>query len=206
MQRILGVLAGEGPANQRIAELARGADLIIAADSGQDICRAHGVTPHIVVGDFDSLSDRIDGVRYIHDPDEDRSDCDKLLDAVAKCGMSDFVLVGFEGDRLDHMLAGLASIATSALSPRIGLAGGTGHILRAGHHDFPELGSGRTVSALPIGAAIVSMRGFRWPLEKATLNSAGFLSLSNVVEQASVIEVHDGLVLCVVSGEPVDWR
>lgn len=205
VQRILGVLAGRAPGNRFIADLAPEATLIIAADSGQDICLEHGVTPQIVVGDFDSLSHRIPGVEYRQDTDQDRSDCDKLLDEIKRNAPDEVILAGFEGDRLDHMLAGLTSLALSGLAVQICLQGGTGHILFRGDHDLGTLKPGRTVSIIPIGGAEVTLTGFRWPLERAILGLGSAVSLSNQTENAPRIEIFAGCVLLIVEGEQAKW-
>ncbi len=205
MSKILGVLAGEGPANDHLFRLAQRADLIVAADAGQEVCLAHNIRPHIVVGDFDSLTQRIPGVEYRQDVDEYRSDLDKLLDLASARKPSECILAGFEGSRLDHMLAGLASIAVSSLSPRIALASGSGWLLRRGDFSLTHLKAGRTASLLPIGQCVVTMSGFQWPLARVTLDSAGAVSLSNQVVDRAHVQIHSGCALLVLNGELIDW-
>lgn len=205
-RRILGVLGGVSSSNQSLGQLANLADHIIAADSGQDVCQTAGFRPHLVVGDFDSLSEKLSGVEYIADLDQDRSDCDKLLDAIAAEGDADIIIGGLEGDRLDHVLSSLTSIAQSSLSPRILLMGGVGHVLRKGFWTFPEFPSGTTFSLLPLTQSLVTVTGVEWELQQATLEFGKFVSLSNIIRDHIHLTIESGIVLVVFNGEPVVWR
>ena len=48
-----------------------------------------------------------------------------------------------------------------------------------------------------LGPAVVSERGMRWDLDRATLGPLGDLGVSNVVEsnEGAAVEVHEGVVL-----------
>lgn len=205
-RRILAVLGGVSAANQSLAQLAEKADRIIAADSGQNICTSAGFLPHLVVGDFDSLSEKLSGIKYREDLDQDRSDCDKLLDALITEGAADIIIGGLEGDRLDHMLSSLTSIAKSSLSPQILLMGGVGHVLREGSWKFPEFKSGTTFSLLPLVASVVSVKGVEWELENAKLEFGKFLSLSNIIRDNFELVIQSGVLLVVFNGEPARWQ
>ncbi|QYK52714.1 MAG: thiamine diphosphokinase [Fimbriimonadaceae bacterium] len=205
-KRILAVLGGVSTANQSLSQLAKRADRIIAADSGQDVCKAAGFLPHLVVGDFDSLSEKLPAIEYREDLDQDRSDCDKLLDALMTEGEADVIIGGLEGDRLDHMLSSLTSIAKSSLSPRILLMGGVGHVLRAGNWKFAEFQPGTTFSLLPLAPSVVTVKGVEWELENATLEFGKFLSLSNIIRDNFELIIQSGVVLAVFNGELARWQ
>jgi thiamine pyrophosphokinase len=88
------------------------ADLVIAADGGANALAAHGRTPHVLVGDMDSvapatLSDlERRGCRLLrYRPDKDETDTElALLEAVA-LGARRITLLGALGGRIDHELA-----------------------------------------------------------------------------------------------------
>jgi len=204
-RRILAVLGGVSSANQSLSHLAEKADWIIAADSGQDICQAAGFRPHLVVGDFDSLSQKLPGVEYHEDPDQDRSDCDKLLSALDAEGEADIVIGGLEGDRLDHVLSSLTSIAQSPLSPRILLMGGVGHVLRPGSWKFPEFSPETEFSVLPLMKSVVTVTGVRWELHQAELEFGTYVSLSNLIKNRFELKVESGVILIVFNSELVQW-
>ncbi len=131
---------------------------------------------------MDSASDRalVCGATVLRDEDPHRSDCDKLLAHLESEGWSAATVVGLEGDRFDHTLASLLSIARSPLSIRVAIYGSLGWVLRGGREVRVPSRAGRTVSLLPLGGSCVaSLSGVRWPLEHAELGHGGLWSVSN---------------------------
>ena len=55
MKTIAIILNGEDLQAERLASALQEADLIIAADGGANYCIRHGVHPHYIIGDLDSL-------------------------------------------------------------------------------------------------------------------------------------------------------
>jgi thiamine pyrophosphokinase len=200
-KRILGVLAGESLPFQSLADLAKGADIVFAADSGQEVCMAAGFRPDVVVGDLDSVRDRLDGVEYRERNDQNFSDCDKLIAEVRKLGEVDFVVGGFEGDRFDHVFASLMSFVRGQMPVRLLLGQGHGKILWAGG----EWGFGAGIfSILPLGDAVVTTMGAQWELQHAQLSFSG--SLSNQAQGDVLLKVESGCVLVVRDGMGLDWE
>lgn len=189
---VLGVLAGRDLAPGALEAWLAWADRVIAADGGADLCRAAGREPDAIVGDLDSISDA-SGLRP--DPDQDSSDADKLLARFAHEGHRSVTLIGVEGDRLDHVLATLLSVARVEGHPvcRLVLRSGTARIVAAGG-DLEQGASGR-VSLIPLSPSRVTLTGVRWPLRSAALEPRGRVSLSNemVGDRLSLV-VHEGLV------------
>jgi thiamine pyrophosphokinase len=202
-KRILGVLAGESLPFQSLADLAKGADIVFAADSGQEVCMAAGFRPDVVVGDLDSVRDRLDGVEYRERNDQNFSDCDKLIAEVRKLGEVDFVVGGFEGDRFDHVFASLMSFVRGQMPVRLLLGQGHGKILWAGG----EWGFGAGIfSILPLGDAVVTTMGAQWELQHAQLSFSGVGSLSNQAQGDVLLKVESGCVLVVRDGMGLDWE
>ena len=95
-------------------EIATG-DFIIAADGGLAALEAAGITPDLVVGDFDSLGYIPDFERIICHPSE-KNDTDTALCLAEgiKRGYRTFVIYGGLGARLDHTMANLQNCAGAA--------------------------------------------------------------------------------------------
>lgn len=88
------------------------ADLIIAADSGYLTAKRFGVTPHILLGDLDSLdkSKLEDGEtetleKIIVPAVKDDTDTQLAVDTAIERGADRIILVGGLGGRLDHTLS-----------------------------------------------------------------------------------------------------
>jgi thiamine pyrophosphokinase len=198
--RVLGVLAGDGTDPSFLDSWARSADLVLAADGGADLLLACGVTPSIAIGDLDSISlsarDRLPDLRL--DPDQNTSDCDKLLALCSKLGHERVTLVAAEGGRVDHMLATLQSAARSGLSVRVGFRQQIAYVLAGpASLSVPDLQPGSLVSLLPLTFCKgVDFEGVRWPVRQADLDPRGLTSLSNVsVEGVRVSLVQGAAIL-----------
>ena len=74
-------------------------DIIIAADGGYDNLVRRGITPDILIGDFDSVKSEIpEGLRSIRYPKEkDETDMFLSYEAGVKLGYSEFVMLGATG-------------------------------------------------------------------------------------------------------------
>jgi thiamine pyrophosphokinase len=169
----------------QIAAWAKSADVILAADGGANPLRAMNITPHITLGDFDSIEEvPLDGIRL---PDQNTSDFDKLLAEADARSYHRLTVCNAEGDLPDHFLASLYSAARSEVDVRFAFRRGLGHVL-CGFvaRDF-SVPKGARVSLLPLEECTgVTLGGVRWELENAVLKPRGLVSLSNVAERDSI--------------------
>lgn len=188
--RVLGVLGGRDLAPGQVERWLRWADRVVAADRGADLCRAAGREPDQIVGDLDSIADRSG---LVPDLDQDTSDADKLLLALAREGRAAATLIGVEGDRLDHVLATLYSCARSEVRCRLILRRGYAEVLRA-PAELRRNVPGR-LSLLPLGICDVTLSGVRWPVSKVRLDPLGLVSLSNAAlpDSEVTLTVHEGV-------------
>ena len=181
----------DGPAVQ--AALSAAADaLIVAADGGARLARACGLTPHLVVGDMDSLSDeelgalQAAGVRLQrHPPHKDESDLELALLTVARAGAQWVRVIGAVGDRLDQTLANIALLAMDALSGcDVRLVAGRQMLwlIGAGTHALHGQ-AGDTISLLPLAGDVrgVTTAGLEYPLRDETLRFGPARGVSNVM-------------------------
>lgn len=205
--RVLAVLAGGTPSYQSLGELYQWCDFVYAADSGQEICIANGFKPDVVVGDLDSVAERIGDVEYRERLDQDSSDCDKMLNEIKLLGEIDLVMAGLEGDRFDHVLSSLSSVVRSGLNSRILFQQGYGQIVRAGGAITIEGNSGYGFSLIGLGEAVVSTKGAKWEVDHALISFADGFSLSNVIQEEFIeIQVHEGVALVILDSGVISWE
>ena len=95
-----------------LRETPRAGDVILAADAGFRLCRELGLTPDLLLGDFDSMEAPKDFAHLIRVPVE-KDDTDTML-AVReglRLGCTEFHLYGGTGGkRLDHTLANFQAL------------------------------------------------------------------------------------------------
>ena len=201
----------ERPRPELLRALALQADLVVACDSGADACRSAEVLVDAIVGDEDSVSDgglayaRAAGAQELTFPeDKDAVDLALALEWVRENvpDVLDVTLTGVTGGRADHGLAALGLAARAAdLCPAVEENDASCRVLSpAGRPEwaFAPSDRGRTASVVALlGPAVVSERGMRWDLDRATLEPLGDLGVSNVVEsnEGAAVEVHEGVAL-----------
>ncbi|MBE5937870.1 MAG: thiamine diphosphokinase [Lachnospiraceae bacterium] len=91
-------------------------DYIIAVDGGYNYNKQMGITPHLLIGDFDSISSSSDisefkGELLQFSPHKDYTDMHLAVKEGIKRGYSCFVIYGGLGGRTDHLVANLQLLA-----------------------------------------------------------------------------------------------
>ncbi len=111
---------------------------VIAADGGYAYLKQIGVTPNLVVGDFDSLCYTPTDIEVIKHPVE-KDDTDMMLavDEGFRRGYDNFIIYGGLGGRLDHTLANIQVLTD------ISNKGGTGYLCDG---DITVMAVNKTVS------------------------------------------------------------
>ena len=178
------------------------ADTVIAADGGLAHTQKLGITPHIILGDFDSLGYVPSGARVY--PVE-KDDTDSML-AVRKglaLGCKRFILYGaLDGPRLDHTVANLQTLLFLADHGARGFLVGKDQTVTAIKEEtvvFPAGFTG-TVSLFCLGekAECVTIRGLHYSLENGALTSSFPLGVSNhFTGDAASVTVEDGSLLVI---------
>ena len=180
------LLGSAGPPRAVLAPYLDRIGVVVAADSGFDLARELQLEPDLVVGDLDSVTRRSELARLPAERvrrasrDKALTDAELGLQALTEHGCGCIIVAGGGGGRFDHQLAVLGLFERDRRL-RVWLTG-TEHIeVVAGRARFRGH-RGCTVSLFPLsgGAAGLSSRGLRWPLDGIVLRR-GFASVSNVV-------------------------
>jgi thiamine pyrophosphokinase len=178
---------------------------VIAADSGYAHAIAMGFVPNELVGDMDSitavdLTDARDSNILISQfsADKDLTDTEIAIASAIARHSTHITVVSGGGDRFDHVLAMVHSLASCAGAIDTTLLIGTA---RVSYVTFTqkftiETQAGDIVSLIPIGgAATVTTTGLQWELNSDTLQSFASRGVSNIATGESItISVTDGLL------------
>jgi thiamine pyrophosphokinase len=192
-------------------EWATTAALVVAADGGARFLIAAGVRPDVVVGDFDSLppadaaSLAADGVELVRHPArKDVTDGELAVDEALRRGATELVLAGALG-ALDHTLGHLAilrRLAARGVAARLVAPHLTARVFVAPAETALDAVAGTRVSVAPLGAdAVLTLRGFDYPLSRGVLPADACLGLGNFVDAAGAgrVIVHEGVVAVLVA-------
>jgi thiamine pyrophosphokinase len=186
--------------------------VLIAADGGGRHCRALGLEPDILIGDFDSLPgaevealERAGAEIVRHPPEKDATDLELALDLALARGHTELIVVGAIGDRWDQSLANFLMLATKT-PPRGSLVYLDGiqeaRLVRAGEALAIEAAEGDLVSLIPLSedAAGVTTHGLAYPLKDGRLVFGASRGVSNVIQAAKAeVSVAAGALVCIVS-------
>jgi len=198
-------------------------DYIIAADGGYAALASRGITPDLIIGDFDSLAPDLLSAVSEH-PNVIRSSTEKddtdMMLAVRyglKRGYETFVINGGLGGRLDQTLANIQILVYIADNGTRGTLHGHGvcvTVIKNGELRFSrgEAGSGVEAGDVEAGGVIsvfsardkaegVTLKGFKYPLNDATLTNDYPIGVSNEFTGVpAVVSVADGTLIVIWDG------
>ena len=196
-----------------LADIAKGADVVIAADGGATRLGKAGRRPDLVVGDLDSLAadakrdlERAGVAFEVHPDEKEETDAELALDAAVKRGADEIVVVGaFGGTRLDHLLGNVLLLAHedfAAIDVALVTERATFRSLLGPGILELEGAPGDWVTLEPLSevARGVSTDGLRYPLRHDELVRGSTRGVSNeLTERRGSVEVGDGLLLVAVT-------
>ena len=158
-------------------------DYIIAADGGVAHTSALGLTPHVILGDFDSLGYTPEGANVF--PVE-KDDTDAILAARKglELGYREFIFYGsLDGKRLDHTIANFQSLQFLADRGATGYLVGNDYIVTVIRQETLEFSaeSDGILSLFCLGpdAEGVTLENLHYPLRDGRLTSGFPLGVSN---------------------------
>lgn len=179
---------GDGPHSLVFAHVPNDA-FIIAADSGYEHAISSGHQPHLLVGDMDSISAthladaRVLGIDIEEHPsDKDLTDTEIAIAAAATRGATAITIVAGGGDRFDHVIGLLHSLASFSSRALTTVFIGTARISFATPDDVHTINTAvnDTVSLIPLGGdVVVSTTGLQWDLTNETLHAFASRGVSN---------------------------
>ncbi len=195
------------PAPNVARALIRSDDLLLAADGGTRHVLALGLTPHVVIGDLDSLAPRDRqrleraGARLLpHPADKDETDLELALAYALERDVHAILIVAALGGRLDQTLANLFLLTDPALrGVDVRLDDGVEEAFFVREQALVRGRAGDVVSLLPWGgpAEGVVTEGLRWALHGETLYPHKTRGVSNEMMGAEAhLRLRAGLLLC----------
>ncbi len=178
-------------------------NLIIAADSGYDKCVKCGITPQLIVGDFDSVSFQIPhDIKCLTFPSrKDKTDFMLCLEYCKEQQYENVTVFGAWGGRIDHSLGAifaLLEISKHNLYPKLVTENSTVFIV-SNSCAIPKNNGYASIFALGEDAIGLTLKGFDYPLNNATLKSCSQLGVSNkIIDAVGEISLKQGKVLVVL--------
>jgi thiamine pyrophosphokinase len=207
------VIFANGPLEMdRLDEQALGKfDLIIATDGGASHCRSYNLTPDVVIGDMDSIPDRLLeelqllGVQIFTFPrHKDQTDLELAIDLAIERGATAIVILGALGERWDMSISSVMLLAAPRYAGiEMTVQTGTTRLfcLRGPIRKEFAGGPGDRLSILPLSKTVtgVTLQGLAYPLANREIPLGSTLGISNIVTAPEVsISLSEGILLCVI--------
>ena len=196
--------------DEYVSEKPEEGDLVIAADAGYLTAKKMGITPAILLGDFDTLGEENipDGIECLRVPAEKNDTDTQLAVRVAiERGAGEIVIVGGLGGRIDHTLSTLAiledlwerkndrifAILTDGKN-RVRFIRSSGTILPRSQYRFFSL-----IAADPLVKGI-TLDGCKYPLKNGRISRRNQWAVSNeITGNCALIEIGRGGVWVIES-------
>lgn len=202
-------IVGAGDMSGTTLSIPDGSD-IIAADAGFAYLQSAGLTPKLIVGDFDSLGEVPKGDNVIaHNPEKDDTDMMLAVKEALKLNADTILIYGGLGGRIDHSYANLQTLAYIASHGAIGYLIGCGNVCTVISNStisFDESMSG-IISVFCMGSEAqgVSLSGLKYTLNNHTLTCDYPLGVSNeFVGAASLVSVSSGMLAVIWSASKLE--
>ncbi len=178
--------------------------LIICADCGYRHAQAQGITPDVLMGDFDSFTEPLpDTCRILRHPAE-KDETDTMLAVYygRDMGCTEFHIYGaFGGARLDHSIANIQMLHHMAVNGLQGILydGSTRVTVQlAGTLRYPRNNGYLSLFSLTDRCTDVTVKGTKYLLEHAELSNTFPLGVSNeILSEYAEISLGSGALLVV---------
>ncbi|MCI8418653.1 MAG: thiamine diphosphokinase [Lachnospiraceae bacterium] len=186
---------------------------LIAVDRGLELLYSQGICPTRIVGDFDSVEQKVFcwyqeqteiEIRKF-DPVKDATDTQIALELALELGSTSITILGGMGSRLDHTLG---NVQTMMLALNAGVdcclldEKNRVRLIRESMTIKKEEQYGSYVSLLPLTSVVegVNLIGFKYPLTNHTFTStgsAGFGVSNEIVAKVGRIELSTGVFILI---------
>ncbi len=199
MKTKLACIVGAGDMFGKIPIIPENA-FVIAADGGLQVLERAGISPDLIVGDYDSLGEVPKGENVLSSSPE-KDDTDMLL-AVKKAlelGVEEILIYGGLGGRFEHSIANLQTLAYIANQGARGFLVGEhsmSTVIKNGKKEFGTENRGYlSVFAMCGKAEGVNLIGLKYPLKDHTLTGDFPLGVSNeFLGKPACVSVKEGLL------------
>jgi len=187
-------------------EIRENSGFIICADSGLHIAEKVGLTPDLIVGDFDSyigsLPENIEIYRSV--PEKDDTDTLMAVRIAIDRGYDEIRLYGGLGARFDHSFANIQTLVFAyekGCKMTIYDADNVLTVRGAGEYEFPCKNDWYfSIFALTEKAEIGELKGVKYPLEAYEMTMGYPIGVSNeITADRAVLRINSGIVLVIES-------
>lgn len=167
-------------------------DFLIAVDGGANQIEKIGLTPNLVIGDMDSINQKLlekyKSIKYPHK--KDKTDFELAINYCLEKKFNEIIIFGILGDRIDHLLANIFLIAKLQVTSsrlQIKIIEGKKEIFVVNKEMTIHGKIGDEISIIPVSEKLegVTTEGLYYRLIDETLLFGTTRGVSNVMSKTS---------------------
>ena len=173
-----------------------------------------GLAPDVIVGDFDSLSEKgkiyLDTLQNVEilrlKPEKDDSDTQSATNLAIQKGSANILLLGSTGSRLDHIIANLELLSmgeNKGVSVTMADSNNYVTLIKSGTVLERENQFGQFVSFFPVGGEVegLTLEGFKYPLydHHLTVADSGLTVSNEIISPMARVTFTKGSLLMIMS-------
>jgi len=193
---------GPFPTHPNPLNVLNSAGTLICCDGAADNAIKNGFTPHVIIGDLDSLS--LDPSSFagklVRIEKQNNTDLEKALDWCIENQIKKVTLLGATGDREDHTLANLFLMRTFSNQIEIEMITDRFIIYYTEKEKTFSTDAGRKISLQPLGSeTVISSSGLKYNLDHELLKTGGHGISNEAAEKSFTISVEKGSLLVFIA-------
>jgi len=200
--RCIVVADGLFPSASCLLEMLNNAETVIACDGAVQSLIDHGIEPHAIVGDMDSISKEL-YFKYadrIHtDNDFEYNDLTKAINYARETGESEVLIIGATGLREDHTLGNISLLIDyMPMFKRVEMASDYGLFTPINQTTTFPCQTGQQISFFSMKAgSLVTTHKLRYPLKDKDLTAWWQGTLNEALEDEFSLELSPGAMMIV---------
>lgn len=200
---------GEIPTKKQIRNDLSDASLFVAVDGGGHAAQRLELLPDVIIGDLDSYKPTGEETpKVIKDPDQETNDLEKALSYAATHSVTDVVVFGATGKRLDHTLKNLSVLLQFDSHFSSILLRDYYSTIELIHSPFHrKIPVGTSISLFPLSGSVenITTKGFKYPLTNGILkNGIQDGSSNQTICETIDITFDTGDLLFITNHQPID--
>lgn len=194
---------GRFPESDRALQYLHSADQIICCDGAARILLDYGKDPSLIIGDLDSIGTELRSRfsdRLVEVTEQETNDLTKAIEWAIDNGIKRSVILGADGNRIDHTIANAALIAEHCSKIELMMVTNDGFLLPVTRSATFPAQSGQQVSIFSLShATSYSSKGLKYPLNRTVLSTLWSGSLNEAEGESFSLEFDGGLALVYIN-------
>lgn len=187
-------------------------DLFIGVDRGSLFLIEQGIRPDLVVGDFDSVSEKELALIYSQSkevlqvqPEKDDTDLELAVKAVfARYPQGEVTIFGAFGGRLDHTLANIFLPSNPEIVPymqQIRLCNAQNQLCYCpqGRHEIKQVAGMNYLAFMPADNSQLTIEGAKYPLNESNYFFKKVYASNEFIGEPVFLECQSGYVIVIYS-------